>query len=156
MLQELIDAWYLLGRLGSFDSSSLTVLHASRYDVSHLEYHKEQEDKGVASTPGAMHSMTDLEVQGSWARFWVDLGSADEVAFDMLINALRGLSIDHLGVKTVVIGGVNEDWPVPEKGLAAELTMNPMRVSMPDLDPTFNPYDNDDLERRLHDDFRGR
>jgi hypothetical protein len=37
---------------------------------------------------------SDAEFKGSWARFHVDLGTADELAFDVLINMLTGFSFE--------------------------------------------------------------
>jgi hypothetical protein len=37
---------------------------------------------------------SDPEFKGSWARFHVDLGTADELAFDVLINMLVGFSFE--------------------------------------------------------------
>ena len=31
-----------------------------------------------------------MQTKGRWLRIWVDIGSADSIAFDMLVNALRG------------------------------------------------------------------
>lgn len=44
------------------------------------------------------------------------MGTADEMALDVLINALMGFSKDHLGIKKLLIGGTNDDWPVPDMG----------------------------------------
>ncbi|RMZ56535.1 hypothetical protein APUTEX25_001382, partial [Auxenochlorella protothecoides] len=133
MVQEVVNSWYLLGRLGAYNASSMHVLYASQYDLSHMRYGEDEEDEEVVgSAPAAMADMADLEVKGNWLRFWVDLGTADELALDILINALRALSLDHLGIKTLVIGGVNEGWPVPDRQLP-EITMDPMRVSVPDF-----------------------
>jgi hypothetical protein len=37
---------------------------------------------------------SDAEFKGSWARFHVDLGTADELAFDVLLNMLVGFSFE--------------------------------------------------------------
>jgi hypothetical protein len=37
---------------------------------------------------------SDAEFKGSWARFHVDLGTADELAFDVLLNMLTGFSFE--------------------------------------------------------------
>lgn len=44
------------------------------------------------------------------------MGTADEMALDVLINTLMGFSKDHLGIKKMLVGGTNEDWPVPDMG----------------------------------------
>lgn len=61
------------------------------------------------------------------------MGSADDLALDILINALKGLSLDHLGIRRLVIGGINEDWPVPDRSVM-DVTMDPMQYSIPDDD----------------------
>jgi Protein of unknown function (DUF3531) len=44
-----------------------------------------------------------------------DLGTGDEVGLDILINALQGCSEEYVGIKQLIIGGVNEDWPVADE-----------------------------------------
>ena len=61
-----------------------------------------------------MHNMSDFEYEGLWARAWFDLGTSDAIALDMLVNALRQLSKDFTVLDQVIIGGENEDWPIPE------------------------------------------
>jgi hypothetical protein len=41
------------------------------------------------------------------------MGTADELALDMLINALTTFSKEQLGIKQLVIGGENDDWAAP-------------------------------------------
>jgi hypothetical protein len=50
----------------------------------------------------------------------VDLGTGDELGLDILINTLKGLSREQVGLKQICIGGQNEDWPIPE-GLASDV-----------------------------------
>lgn len=40
----------------------------------------------------------------------VDLGSADELAIDILLNSLMQLSKEYVGIKKIFVGGINEDW----------------------------------------------
>ena len=49
----------------------------------------------------------------------VDMGTADELALDILINALSTFSREQLGLKQLVVGGQNDDWPTPKVGAAA-------------------------------------
>lgn len=44
----------------------------------------------------------------------VDLGTADELALDILLNALSTFSREQLGIRQVVVGGQNDDWPTPK------------------------------------------
>jgi len=67
------------------------------------------------SLPALMHNMGELEYQDDWARCWLDLGTSDGVALDVLINALHQLDKEVVEIAELVIGGVNEDWPVEEQ-----------------------------------------
>jgi hypothetical protein len=58
--------------------------------------------------------MGEFEYEGNWGRCWFDLGTSDALALDILINALRQLSQEFVAIETLVIGGVNADWPIPE------------------------------------------
>lgn len=60
-----------------------------------------------------MHNIGDLEYEGRWARCWFDLGTSDAIALDVLINALQQFTQDYVTIETLIIGGQNEDWPVP-------------------------------------------
>ena len=42
------------------------------------------------------------------------MGTADELALDVLVNALSSVSKEQLGIRQLVVGGQNEDWPVPQ------------------------------------------
>lgn len=44
-----------------------------------------------------------------------DLGTGDELGLDVLINMLSGCSEDYVGVKQLIIGGENEDWPIDDE-----------------------------------------
>jgi hypothetical protein len=41
----------------------------------------------------------------------IDIGTSDEMAIDILLNVLIGFSTDISGIKTIYVGGENEDWP---------------------------------------------
>ena len=49
-----------------------------------------------------------LRIRG---RVWLDLGTSDGLAVDMLINALRCLKRDLVEISELRVGGMNEDWP---------------------------------------------
>jgi hypothetical protein len=57
-----------------------------------------------------------MEYQGCWARCWVDLGTSDAVALDVLINTLRQLSLEVVELEELLIGGLNDDWPTDDQG----------------------------------------
>ena len=106
----IFDSWYVLGRLGGFNAESLQV-HEEGDQLSWMNYETE-EATGVM--PALMHNMGQMEYQQDWARCWIDLGTSDGIALDVLINALRQLDSDVVQIEELLIGGVNEDWPVED------------------------------------------
>ena len=44
----------------------------------------------------------------------IDLGTADELSLDVLLNTLVGFSAQMCALKAITLGGANEDWPLPE------------------------------------------
>ncbi|KAF5833416.1 hypothetical protein DUNSADRAFT_10285 [Dunaliella salina] len=42
------------------------------------------------------------------------MGTCDELALDVLINSFMGFSRDLAGLKRIVVGGANRDWPVTD------------------------------------------
>ena len=106
----IFDSWYVLGRLGGFNAESLQV-HEEGDQLSWMNYETE-EATGVM--PALMHNMGQMEYQQDWARCWIDLGTSDGIALDVLINALRQLDSDVVQIEELLIGGVNDDWPVED------------------------------------------
>ena len=104
----IFDSWYVIGRLGGFNAENLQV-HEEGVDLSWMNY-----DNNEASTvmPALMHNMGQLEYEADWARCWVDLGTTDGVALDVLINSLKQLDADVVEIEEFLIGGVNDEWPV--------------------------------------------
>ena len=102
------DSWYVIGKLGGFNSENLQA-HEEGNDLSWMNYENIQETNLL---PSLMHNIGQLEYQAEWGRCWVDLGTADALALDILINALFHLDGDVVQINEVFIGGVNEDWPV--------------------------------------------
>lgn len=124
MIQEVVNSWFMLGRLGAFNATNMQVMYSGSGPTEDFEYDVE-EAVGVLSA--SMHEMNAMEANGNWVRFWVDLGTTDEMALDILLNALIGFSKEHVGVRKVVLGGQNEDWPISDGSSRPEVTMNPMR-----------------------------
>lgn len=61
----------------------------------------------------------------------VDVGTADEMAIDVLINTLQTLSRENLGIRTLVVGGENDDWPTPRRtDRGGEGSADPMRAAL--------------------------
>ena len=104
------DSWYVIGRLGGFNAENLQVNDAGS-DLSWMAY---DNDGAELAMPALMHNMGQLEYQNDWGRCWVDLGTSDGVAIDVLINALRQLDSDVVQIEELVVGGVNDNWPVEE------------------------------------------
>jgi hypothetical protein len=104
------DSWFFLGKLGGFNAENLQV-HEQGAEVSWMAYEVEEAERAM---PALMHNMGEMEYQGEWARCWIDLGTSDAVALDVLINTLRQLSADVVEIEELLIGGVNEDWPVED------------------------------------------
>ena len=48
-----------------------------------------------------MHEVSEVETRGEWCRFWVDMGTADEMALDVLINAMSHFSQEYSGIRTL-------------------------------------------------------
>lgn len=114
-IEEVLNSWFFLGKLGAFNAENLQV-QDSGLDISYLTY-----DDRTDSMMSVMHNMADLEFQGTWARCWFDLGTSDAIALDILINAFRQFSEDYVIIERLIIGGENEDWPIPEHRQAAYL-----------------------------------
>ena len=105
-----LDSWYVIGRLGGFNAENLQV-HGNSSDLSWMSY---DSDDAESAMPALMHNMGQMEYQGEWGRFWIDLGTSDGIGLDVLINALRQLDADVVQLVELVIGGINDDWPVED------------------------------------------
>ena len=110
-IEELFNSWFYMGKLGAFNAENLQVQDAG-IDLNYLEY----DSSNLQNTMMApMHNMSDFKYQGSWGRCWFDLGTSDLIGLDILINALNQLSNEYVPVRQLIIGGINEDWPVAAK-----------------------------------------
>tara|TARA_Y100001968_G_scaffold333383_1_gene395879 strand:+ start:11512 stop:11964 length:453 start_codon:yes stop_codon:yes gene_type:complete len=109
-IDGIFDSWYVMGRLGGFNAENLQS-HEEGADLSWMTY---DNDEARSTLPSLMHNIGQLEYQGSWARCWVDLGTCDAIAIDILINSLRQVDKDLVELTEVVFGGENNDWPVEE------------------------------------------
>ena len=104
------DSWYVIGRLGGFNASNLQSQEEGA-DLSWMSYSNEE---GSNAMPALMHNLGQLEYQGQWARCWVDLGTCDALAIDVLINTCHQLDVGFVQIQELLIGGVNEDWDVDD------------------------------------------
>ncbi|MBM5797443.1 MAG: DUF3531 family protein [Cyanobacteria bacterium M_surface_7_m2_040] len=111
-VETVFDSWFFLGKLGGFNAEALQTHEAEGAELSWLSYDVDDAERAM---PALMHNMGPLEQQGCWARCWVDLGTSDAFALDVLINALRQLNNDVVEIEQLLIGGLNEDWPIEEQ-----------------------------------------
>ncbi|MGB2924145.1 MAG: DUF3531 family protein [Limnothrix sp.] len=115
-VEELFDSWFYIGKLGGFNAENLQIQDTG-IEISYLEYDQQQAEN-VLMAP--MHNIGDFEYEGTWGRCWLDLGTSDLLALDVLINAFNQLSKDFVNVRRLVIGGENPDWPVERSDDNAE------------------------------------
>jgi len=109
-IEELFDSWFLLGKLGGFNAENLQVQEVG-IEVSYMEY---SQDMASQSMMAVMHNMGDVEYEGLWGRCWFDLGTSDALAIDILVNSFQQLSGELVKIEKLIIGGHNQDWPIPE------------------------------------------
>ncbi len=109
-INGVFESWYVLGRLGGFNAENLQA-HDSGGELSWMPY---ENDSNKNCLPALMHNMSEFEYLGYWSRCWVDLGTSDSFALDVLINSLKQIDIDIVNIVELRIGGLNEDWPIEE------------------------------------------
>ena len=110
-VEEIFNSWFFLGKLGGFNAENMQVQETG-VDISYFDYDEDASDRSLLSL---MHNMAEVQFQGTWARCWFDLGTTDALALDVLVNTMRQFSEDYVEIKQLVIGGENEDWPVPRE-----------------------------------------
>ncbi|MBD2577115.1 DUF3531 family protein [Oscillatoria sp. FACHB-1406] len=111
-VEEVFNSWYYLGKLGAFNGENLQIAEMGD-DLSYFDYNNAVPES-IMMAP--MHNMSDFEYYRDWGRCWLDLGTSDPLALDLLINALRQLSKEYVRIENLIVGGQNEDWPIdPEK-----------------------------------------
>ncbi|NJL88067.1 MAG: DUF3531 family protein [Leptolyngbyaceae cyanobacterium SM1_1_3] len=111
-IEEVFNSWFFVGKLGGFNAENLQVQDTG-LDISYLEYEEDTADESLMSV---MHNMGEVQFQGLWARCWFDLGTTDAIALDILINTLQQFSKDYVYLEQLIVGGENEDWPIPGSG----------------------------------------
>ncbi|MFM7312650.1 MAG: DUF3531 family protein [Cyanobium sp.] len=110
-LETVLDSWFVLGKLGGFNAENLQA-HEEGADLSWMAW---DSSEAATAMPTLMHNMGQLEIRGAWARVWVDLGTSDALALDVLINALHCLDRDIVEIEALLVGGLQEDWPIEEE-----------------------------------------
>jgi hypothetical protein len=119
-LEEVFNSWFYLGKLGAFNAENLQVQETG-LEISYMDYDSQGYDKSLLAL---MHNMGECEYQGQWARCWFDMGTADAIALDILINALKQLNEEYVTIEDLYIGGENEDWPIEDSHSHDEFTYN--------------------------------
>jgi hypothetical protein len=109
-VETAFDSWFFLGKLGGFNAENLQA-HEEGMDLSWLAYEGDEADRAL---PALMHNMGPMEYRDEWARCWLDLGTSDALALDVLINTLGQLNGDVVEIEELLIGGLNEDWPIED------------------------------------------
>ena len=109
-LDGIFDSWYVLGKLGGFNSENLQ----SHNEGSELSWMSYDNELTISSLPSLMHNVGQMEYQKFWSRCWVDFGTSDPLSIDILINALNQFSNDYVEISDLIIGGENEDWQIEE------------------------------------------
>lgn len=107
-IEELLDSWFYLGKLGGYNAENLAVQDTG-IEISYMEYDKSGLENTLMSP---MHNMGDIEYLGVWGRCWFDLGTSDLIAIDILINSMNQLSNEFVQINKLIIGGENEDWEI--------------------------------------------
>jgi hypothetical protein len=110
-IEEVFNSWFYLGKLGAFNAENLQVQDTG-IEISYMDY---DTDGANSIMMAPMHNMAEFQYEGTWGRCWFDLGTSDLIGLDILINALSQLSKEYVTIKTLIIGGENEDWPVENK-----------------------------------------
>jgi hypothetical protein len=108
LVEEVFSSWFFLGKLGGFNAENSQVQETG-LDLSYMDYDNDAADSSMMSV---MHNMGDFEYEGNWARCWMDLGTSDAIALDVLINSLSQLNTEYVEIVQMYIGGENEDWEI--------------------------------------------
>lgn len=112
IIGSVFRSWYLLGRLGAFNSLNMQI--SKTPPDQGLSYN---EKGGEGALPAFFHNIGMLEFQDNLGRVWADLGTADALALDVFINSLACVSSEHVGIKELTFGGKRlGDW---EEGMTS-------------------------------------
>ena len=105
LLSALLASWFAVGRSGGYNALNQQCQNAGAAKLGE-EGFKYDRRQLVETLPGRFHAMApEVEYKGRWARCWFDLGTADELGLDVLVNMLAGLGEEFMSVRRVVVGG---------------------------------------------------
>merc|ERR1712124_185061 len=119
--EEAIKAYYIVGILGGYNSLNLQMFFTE--EIKH-NYPYDETKKLPNPMPAYLHELGKIEYSGAWGRFKIDMGTTDELAFDILINILIGFSLNLTQLENIVIGGDNYIWRKPLKPSRKEQMWN--------------------------------
>lgn len=119
-IEEVFNSWFFLGKLGGFNAENVQVQEVG-LDLSYMDYDSEALDQSMMAL---MHNMGEVEFEGMRARCWLDLGTSDAIALDVLINAFAQLSREFMEIQRISIGGEDEDWPIDPSKRQSEADFN--------------------------------
>jgi hypothetical protein len=142
LLESCIKAWFMIGKLGGFNAQNLQVHTNASDDLGFFEYDTEELEESMGSY---IHDVGEVEYRKSWARVRVDMGTADELALDVLLNMMIGYSKDWSGIKKIYLGGSNKSWPVPKETYEDEQDFE-RGGKRADIDPMTLPEGMDEIE----------
>jgi Protein of unknown function (DUF3531) len=108
LVEEVFSSLFFLGKLGGFNAENSQVQETG-LDLSYMSY---DNDAAESSMMSVMHNMGDFEYEGNWGRCWMDLGTSDAIALDVLINSLYRLNTEYVEILQVLVGGENDDWEI--------------------------------------------
>jgi len=95
---------------------NLQLSNSFETSASYFNYDESELD---TSLPAMFHEMEQPEFRGSVGRFWINMGTCDEIALDLLINALNNFSREYVGIRQVQVGGQSmQGWRAPPKASA--------------------------------------
>lgn len=106
-IEEVFNSWFYLGKLGAFNAENIQIQETGS-ELSYFDYDQNRLEEAMMAP---MHNMGTFETLGNWGRIWFDLGTSDLICLDILINSLFQLSKEYVEIKSLIIGGKNEDWP---------------------------------------------
>merc|ERR1712118_539231 len=121
-----IKAFFIVGKLGGYNSLNLQTFFAGDADPSFFQYNDTEAEQKI---PACFHELGNIEFKGRWARFFLDIGTADELSIDVLINLLVGLSSDVIPIAQIILGGENDDWRCPYRETRMEQMWSQVRMS---------------------------
>ncbi|WP_287130060.1 DUF3531 family protein [Candidatus Cyanaurora vandensis] len=103
-VKQVFESWYSLGLLGGFNANFTPLQDAEMEDLDEVDYPTQMDP-----LPSLMHNMGEVEFEETWGRCWFDLGTADALAVDVLLNSLQTLSREYVPLRQVVLGGTGPE-----------------------------------------------